>query len=147
MKSQQTAKQLIIPKSASGNASQRTAKRPETPVQELGPLLAGARALLKESSPSDDLFVHGRDVANLLLRWGADDIVGAAALLHEIVYQGHASIAQVREACGEDVALLCAEYRNRFPVQTPQGWRGDLDSNTPPMWRLKARVTPRSSLR
>lgn len=99
-----------------------------TPTQELPAILSGARALLKECAPSEELFVHGRDVANLLLRWGAGCELAAATLLHEIVYKGLCSIAQVREACGEEVALLCAEYRNRFPVQPPNGWRGNLDS-------------------
>ena len=43
-----------------------------TPTQELPAILSESRRLLKESAPSDDLFIHGRDVANLLLRWGAD---------------------------------------------------------------------------
>ena len=83
---------------------------PFAPTQELPPILAGARALLKESSPSNDLFVHGRDVANLLLRWGADYELAAAARQHQPLIQlgmgsgGHGPVA-ARWSLHQDVIV------------------------------------------
>src|ERR687896_19875 len=54
----------------------------------------------------DDFILHPLGVARILAELGRDDVTLAAALVHDVVEDTHATVEEVRTEFGEEVATL-----------------------------------------
>lgn len=88
---------------------------------------------------------HLLQVSGLVLEWGGDLAQAAAALLHDVVEDTAAELADVEAAFGADIAAIVADCTDTGPGETPGSKRPWDERKRDYLARLRT-LAPRSAL-
>ena len=111
----------------------------------LGAVLAWAtahHASQRRTFDNAPFIVHPLEVASMLSAHGYEDDVVAAGLLHDVVEQADASLADVRERFGERVADLVAAVTEDEGIADYDARKAALRERRPQRGRRRTPSTP-----